>query len=61
MLDSVNVFDIYENIEEGKKSMAYKLIFKDETRTLSDEEVMEVFNKVINDVETKLNAKLRNQ
>ena len=61
MLDSVNIFDIYENIEEGKKSMAYKLVFKDETRTLSDEEVMVVFNKVIKDIETKFDAKLRNQ
>lgn len=61
MLDSVDIFDIYENIEECKKSMAYKLVFKDETRTLSDVEVMEVFNKVINDIENKFNAKLRNQ
>ncbi len=61
ILDSVNIFDIYENIEEGKKSMAYKLVFKDETRTLSDEEVMIVFNKVIKDIETKFDAKLRNQ
>lgn len=61
ILDSVNVFDIYENIEDGKKSMAYKLVFKDETRTLSDEEVMVVFNNVIKDIETKFDAKLRNQ
>ena len=61
ILDSANIFDIYENIEEGKKSMAYKLVFKDETRTLSDEEVMVVFNKVIKDIETKFDAKLRNQ
>lgn len=61
ILDSVNIFDIYENIEEGKKSMTYKLVFKDETRTLSDEEVMVVFNKVIKDIETKFDAKLRNQ
>ena len=40
--------------------MAYKLTFKDETRTLSDDEVMEVFNKIITDVESKLNAKVRN-
>ena len=60
LLDSVEIFDIYRDIEEGKKSMAYKMTFKDATRTLSDEEVMEVFNKIISDVESKLNAKLRN-
>ena len=40
--------------------MAYKMTFSDSTRTLSDEEVMEVFNKVISEVESKLDAKLRN-
>lgn len=60
LLTKVDIFDIYNNIEEDKKSMAYKMTFADPTRTLSDEEVMEVFNKIINDVQTKLNAKLRN-
>ena len=39
--------------------MAYNLTFKDDTRTLSDEEVMQVFNNVIKEVESKLDAKLR--
>ena len=60
LLDSVKPFDLYPNIETDKKSIAYKLIFKDPTRTLSEEEVMEVFNKIINEVETKTSAKLRN-
>lgn len=59
LLDSIDVFDLYENIEEGKKSIAYKLVFKDPSRTLSDEEVMEVFNKIISEVESKTGAKLR--
>lgn len=59
LLDSIEVFDIYNNIEEGKKSIAYKLTFKDNSKTLSDEEVMEVFNKIIKEVEEKTNAKLR--
>ena len=59
LLDNVEVFDIYNNIEEGKKSIAYKLTFKDSSKTLSDEEVMEVFNKIIKEVEEKTNAKLR--
>lgn len=59
LLDSIEVFDLYENVEEGKKSIAYKLVFKDPSRTLSDEEVMEVFNKIISEVESKTGAKLR--
>lgn len=59
LLDSIEVFDLYENVEEGKKSIAYKLVFKDPSRTLSDEEVMEIFNKIIREVESKTGAKLR--
>ncbi len=59
LLANIEIFDIYNNIEDGKKSMAYKLTFVDATRTLTDEEVMELFNKIIEDVTSKLNAKLR--
>ena len=60
LLSEIDIFDIYRDIEEGKKSMAYSLTFKDDTRTLSDDEVMQVFNNIIKEVEEKLNAKLRN-
>ena len=59
LLDNIDIFDIYRDIEPGKKSMAYNLTFKDDTRTLSDEEVMQVFNNIIKEVESKLDAKLR--
>ena len=61
LLSQIDIFDIYRDIEEGKKSMAYTLTFKDDTRTLSDEEVMQVFNNVIKEVESKLDAKLRDK
>ena len=59
MLTNIQIFDVYPNVEEGKKSMAYSLTFKDETRTLTEEEVMEVFNNIITKVTTELDAKLR--
>lgn len=59
LLENIQIFDIYPNIEEGKKSMAYKLTFSDSSRTLADDEVMSVFNKIIDEVTSKLNAKLR--
>jgi len=59
LLDSIDIFDIYNDIEPGKKSIAYKLVFKDNNRTLEDSEVMEVFNKIIKEVEEKTEAKLR--
>ena len=59
LLDTVQVFDVYENLEENKKSIAYKLVFKDATKTLLDNEVMEIFNRIIKEVEEKTGAKLR--
>ena len=60
LLDSIDVFDIYNDIKPGKKSMAYNLVFKNESRTLSDNEVMEVFNNIIERICKELNAELRN-
>ena len=59
ILDSCDIFDLYPNVEPSKKSIAYKLVFKDNNRTLTDTEVMETFNKIIKEVEEKTGAKLR--
>ncbi len=58
-LASCTEFDVYKDIETGKKSIAYSLVFRDETKTLLEEDVMLVFNKIIKDVTEKLGAKLR--
>ena len=50
-----------ENVGQNEKSIAYKLTFADSSKTLSDEEVTEVFEKIIIDVENKVGAKLRNK
>ena len=61
LLTNIEVFDIYEGINVGlnNKSIAYTLTFSDDNKTLTDEEVMEVFNNIIKNVESKLNVKLR--
>ena len=63
ILTDIDVFDVYkgENLDAGKKSIAYSLTFSDPTKTLSDEEVMKVFNKIIEDVTKKHNAVLRDK
>ena len=63
LLTDVKVFDIYygENIGNDKKSIAYNLTFEDYSRTLTEEEVMNVFNKIIKEVEKKHNAELRDK
>ena len=63
LLTDVKLFDVYtgEHVSENEKSLAYSLTFSSPDRTLNEEEVMEVFDKIINDVENKLGAKLRNK
>lgn len=61
-LTNIEVFDVYtgENVGENEKSIAYSLTFNDAKRTLTEEEVMESFKKIIENVEKKCNARLRN-
>lgn len=63
LLKDINVFDVYkgENIDNNLKSLAFSLTFMDDTRTLTEEEVMDVFNKIIKSVCEKLDAKLRDK
>lgn len=63
MVTNIDVFDVYtgENVGENEKSIAYSITFEDATKTLTDEEVMKVFNKMIDEVESKLNARVRDK
>ena len=60
-LTDVKVFDVYvgKNIDEDKKSIAFSLTFEDYTKTLTDEEVTLLFEKVIQAVTDKYEAVLR--
>ena len=62
MLTNIEVFDVYTgtNIGENEKSIAYSLTFMDSKKTLTEEEVTAVFEKIIQMVENKCGAKLRN-
>ncbi len=61
LLTDVKVFDVYEgeNVGLNNKSLAFNLTFEDYSKTLTDEEVMEVFNNIVSSVEKTLNIKLR--
>lgn len=61
LLTNIEVFDVYtgENVGEDEKSIAYNLTFMDAKKTLTEEEVLVAFNKVIEAVESKCEAKLR--
>lgn len=61
LLEKVRLFDMYKGkqITEGYKSLAYELIFRAKDRTLVDEEVNKIFDKVLKTLETEIGAQLR--
>lgn len=61
ILESYKLFDVYrgEQVGENKKSVAYSITFRAADRTLVDDEVSAVMNKIVNALETKLGATLR--
>ncbi len=61
LLTNIEVFDVYtgEHVAKGKKSIAYSLTFSDSKKTLTDDEVTGIFNKVISDAEKTLGAEIR--
>ena len=61
LLESFKVFDIYEgkNIEDGKKSVAFSLVFRAADRTLEESEVTEICEKIVAEIESEIEAKLR--
>lgn len=63
LLDSVTVFDVYtgENVAVDKKSLAFSLNFMDLNRTLTEEEVMVIFNNIIEKVLLNHNVELRDK
>lgn len=55
------IFDIYSGtgIEEGKKSVAVKVVLGSDEKTLTDEEINSITSKIIKAFEVKLKATLR--
>ena len=60
-LEKIKLFDIYrdEKIGKGKKSIAYSLIFRDKTKSLSDDEINPVMEEITKELEEKFGATLR--
>lgn len=61
LLKEAKVFDLYEgeHMEPGKKSIAFSLRYFNPEKTLTDEEVTKVHNKVLDAVKEKAGAVLR--
>ncbi|WP_026906390.1 phenylalanine--tRNA ligase subunit beta [Paucisalibacillus globulus] len=61
LVKQVSVFDLYQgdNLPEGKKSVAYNLLYQDPEKTLVDEEVEKLYQEIIQAVNEKFNAYVR--
>ena len=61
LLKSVELFDVYEgkNLEAGKKSYAVSFMLQDENATLNDKQIDKFMHKLVQNLEGKLEAKLR--
>ena len=57
----VNLFDVYRSsaLGENKKSMAYKILFMSEDKTLTGDEINATIKKVLKSLEFRFGAKLR--
>jgi phenylalanyl-tRNA synthetase beta chain len=61
LIRRVDLYDYFEGkkIEQGKKSLTFSLAFQSTEKTLTDEEVKPVFEKIVQTLSEKLGAKLR--
>ncbi len=62
-LEEVKLFDVYqgEQIEAGSKSVAYSISFRNADRTLSDGDIADPMQAIINGLANELGAQLRDK
>ena len=63
LLKSVELFDIYagDQIESSKKSCAFTLQFLSEERTLTEDEIEQIINRIVRELNIKYDAVLRSK
>ena len=61
LVEQVEIFDVYsgEQVPAGKKSLAYRISYRSPTHTLTDEEVNQVQEQILDRLSTELGAVLR--
>jgi phenylalanyl-tRNA synthetase beta chain len=61
LLESLTLFDVYSGpqVGEGKRSLAYRLVFRAPDRTLNDEAVAKVRAKIVKALEREAGATIR--
>ena len=61
LIKNIKIFDVYEgeNIPSDKKSIAIKVTIQSDYKTLNENDLSDISNRIIKSVEEKTNAKLR--
>lgn len=61
LIEDFKLFDVYtgDQIEKGYKSIAYSITYRSKDRTLTDEDVAKVHDKILSELSEKLDANLR--
>lgn len=61
LIEEIKLFDIYKGkqIPTGKKSVAYSIVFRDPNKTLEEQDVNRVMDKILTRLEEKLSVELR--
>lgn len=61
LVNDVELFDVYEgkNMPVDKKNLAFHIIYQSQERTLKDEEIKNITNKIIEQLKIKFGANLR--
>ncbi|PID26779.1 MAG: phenylalanine--tRNA ligase subunit beta [Candidatus Cloacimonadota bacterium] len=60
-LRNIDVVDFYQGdqVENGKKSYTFRMVFQSDDSTLKEKEIDKMFNKVINGIKKEINSELR--
>lgn len=63
LMENVFIFDVYQGrqIERGYKSLALRVIYRSSEKTLEDEEVNAIHQRIVNDILSRFNGRLREQ
>ncbi len=61
LIEKVELFDVYrgKQVEEGKKSLAFSIVYRDRNKTLTDDDVQKVHGNILAELKSKVNAVLR--
>ena len=59
LVTDLNVIDVYNDLEPGKKSITFRITYQSFNETLNNEKIDESQNKILNKLNKQLNIELR--